>query len=534
MAIVDSSWKDWFEPRILSRGYDYYRSGAVSDVSETEDGYEATVEGSEPYTVSVSIEDGELVDAECDCPYSEDGNYCKHEAALLYYLSSKKAKENKQEDSGHIDDVENVINNLDESQLRCLLLEAARKNKALRDELFARFSSGIPKQHIADLLDEAIGYIENIDLDEYFDAESSIDDLAFFIEDKIVPLLDKGTEEAAISSLAADIIDEIPLDDISDYGYEDSIGEIIDSLMDIIQESYGNAAEDDKKKIADDIRIRYKSAPDIYRSFIIDNLHDKDAARERIAELLAVDQPGWSYPAKELESIMTILDYSEDDVLSILRERISSPAIAQMLVDRLLDAGRWKDSIAEIEGMKAYIRSYNACRDKLKRIYTEHGMMSELAALIEKDILECHQYTLDNILELKSILPDEEWKNVYSKLKLATTLDTVKAKMYSHFKDYDALIDYVESKCDPVILLKYSEELVVLYPERVYAVFNKVLDQVEGYMANRQDYAWYASILKALAKTDEGRIRADVKAAEVKFRHPRHTALHDELGKAGF
>ena len=30
---------------------------------------------------------GELVDMECDCPYAENGEYCKHMAAVLCYES---------------------------------------------------------------------------------------------------------------------------------------------------------------------------------------------------------------------------------------------------------------------------------------------------------------------------------------------------------------------------------------------------------------------------------------------------------------
>jgi uncharacterized Zn finger protein len=68
----------------FSRGRDYYDSGAVVELQQRGDTLLAQVEGSsyEPYEVTIELENGELVEADCTCPY-DWGGYCKHIVAVL-------------------------------------------------------------------------------------------------------------------------------------------------------------------------------------------------------------------------------------------------------------------------------------------------------------------------------------------------------------------------------------------------------------------------------------------------------------------
>lgn len=86
MTIQLDSFEQQIDPTILKRGFDYFSEGLVTDVDELGHGdYEATVEGSETYTVRLHVEDNVVTDYECDCPY-DWGPVCKHVAAVLFYL----------------------------------------------------------------------------------------------------------------------------------------------------------------------------------------------------------------------------------------------------------------------------------------------------------------------------------------------------------------------------------------------------------------------------------------------------------------
>ena len=81
---MDRSWKKLFEQKIRSRGkkYSFF---CVSDYSNDENGYQATVRGSEDYKVAITAD---YQNMSCTCPYAKDGKRCKHMAAVLYYAEA--------------------------------------------------------------------------------------------------------------------------------------------------------------------------------------------------------------------------------------------------------------------------------------------------------------------------------------------------------------------------------------------------------------------------------------------------------------
>ena len=67
-------WESLFSPRILVRGMGYYESGAVTELSRTEGGYRALVEGTEDYEVEIEIKDNRILDMRCTCLCEGTGN----------------------------------------------------------------------------------------------------------------------------------------------------------------------------------------------------------------------------------------------------------------------------------------------------------------------------------------------------------------------------------------------------------------------------------------------------------------------------
>lgn len=81
--------------KIWQRGMDYYEDGAVSALEETSPGeWTATVEGTECYTVEISLNGDEVEAWDCDCPY-DMGDICKHIVAVVIAIRDEKKKSNK-------------------------------------------------------------------------------------------------------------------------------------------------------------------------------------------------------------------------------------------------------------------------------------------------------------------------------------------------------------------------------------------------------------------------------------------------------
>nr|WP_207213391.1 hypothetical protein [Parabacteroides goldsteinii] len=68
-----SNFEYYVLPRIWERGVAYYRQGAVESLEEEfPDEWNATVRGTEEYTVEITLEDDKIMDYFCDCPYDGD------------------------------------------------------------------------------------------------------------------------------------------------------------------------------------------------------------------------------------------------------------------------------------------------------------------------------------------------------------------------------------------------------------------------------------------------------------------------------
>ena len=86
MRIPLNRFDEYIDDAILKRGLTYFRNGKVHEPEEGASGeYEAVVEGTEPYTVRLVIQQGVVVEHVCSCPY-DAGPVCKHVAAVLFYL----------------------------------------------------------------------------------------------------------------------------------------------------------------------------------------------------------------------------------------------------------------------------------------------------------------------------------------------------------------------------------------------------------------------------------------------------------------
>lgn len=84
-------WTRYFTSAILNRGRIYWNNGRVGKLQMPDDKTcTSVVRGTHSYHVSARLLSNDKLELDCDCPYAEDGNHCKHEAALLYKIEDEK------------------------------------------------------------------------------------------------------------------------------------------------------------------------------------------------------------------------------------------------------------------------------------------------------------------------------------------------------------------------------------------------------------------------------------------------------------
>jgi hypothetical protein len=89
MQIPLSHFEQYINETILDRGLKYFKNGHVTSVEELSPGeFEAEVEGTEEYEVRLKIQNDNVKEYSCTCPY-DYGSVCKHIAAVLYYLQKE-------------------------------------------------------------------------------------------------------------------------------------------------------------------------------------------------------------------------------------------------------------------------------------------------------------------------------------------------------------------------------------------------------------------------------------------------------------
>ena len=95
MQIPLTQFEQYIDETILKRGLQYFKKGLVHEPEEISPGeYEAIVEGTEDYTVQLTLKNGIITEYVCDCPY-DFGSVCKHVASVIFYLQQDELELNK-------------------------------------------------------------------------------------------------------------------------------------------------------------------------------------------------------------------------------------------------------------------------------------------------------------------------------------------------------------------------------------------------------------------------------------------------------
>ncbi len=543
MSKLNDSWKDWFSDVILERGWTYYSSGSILDIEKRDTGYTATVEGSYDYTVDIEIDGGELVDADCSCPYSLDGNYCKHEAAVLYHIENMEEddyrdmdNENTEEDDSQDADayIEGLIKKMSEKDVREFLLALALADSSVRKRLFDEYDDVVSRHILEDLGREADRYLYALGNDKnYYDEDriySILEELKALIRVDVCKLLKKKSGHYETFSFCREILEEIPYKKLGDWGW-DSVGDIETALSDVMGGAYNLANAKEKELIEKEVR---EKADDLfYEDFLVYKIKDKKLARERLTSHMKEleEAPEWRKPYREVIDLMDVLDYPESDVLAFMKENMHSSKIREMLPLRLYEKGLWQECIELLLKMKAEQGLSTSHKSLLKKIYREHSLKENLKDFLLDEVKNAWKYDLDNIKEVRTLLSDSEWNALCATLKKSEL--SGKAEFLKYIEDWEGLMTYAEENTGCGIREADFKKLEALFPERVITVYGRMADDVADAMTGSKYYDDYVSWLKKMSFTPEGKRKALEKAEEIRKKCPGRKVLHERLRNAG-
>jgi len=109
------------------RGERYYKRGAVTDIARVDNLVEATVQGSRPYDVQVTLSNGSYVEGQCSCP--DDASTCKHVVAAVLSSGDVEAVDGDRS-------LDDLLKSASAKDIRTLLRTLAEEDVGIRKQIY--------------------------------------------------------------------------------------------------------------------------------------------------------------------------------------------------------------------------------------------------------------------------------------------------------------------------------------------------------------------------------------------------------------
>lgn len=552
------NWEAKFASHILRRGFDYFTEGAVHELVQTADGYEAVVEGSDYYRVEIILSDQRIMDMSCDCPYAEDGKNCKHMVAVLYAIEKHSDDAYTLRDpaaaNSSIPALEKLIQELSEDDLRRFLLDYASKDESLRNALIARYAALSHPRTLTMLkheVDQVIAQYGDrsgfIDYRNAWKYESAMIDI---LNDRVAPLIEQKEYMQAFELSAYVFTQTVHVDiDDSDGTVYSVLGTCCDCWAHILSvcgapekeliynwlasQLDSNAHNSGDELISDFIMEHFDN-----RSFLLKKLSLVD---EQIRHCENNSDVLSSFKATQLllDRIRIIKDLGlpKDETDAFIMRHYALPGIRQYLIDCAIDENRISEAITllieskDLDRNTGYPVHYS---EKLIELYKKQNNIAAYLSELQEYVLHTHQYSLDYILKWKNAVSETEWLSIREMILSTKYCESVRLKLLDMEHLYERLLHAVVAANSSYTLAEYEKTLRPLYPNELLSAWKTQITALASRASNRKNYYSVVQLLRKLPKYPGGQEVAEQFAKEWRVIYRRRPAMLDELKKAGF
>lgn len=530
-----SDFEEYFSPRILERGKNYYQNHHVISLESIGNGsYEAEVEGSEIYTVFAELKaDGEVLDLSCDCPYEWE-EFCKHEAAVLYQLREREEIVPSVEEPEQKQALPEQLAACEKETLIAWMMEYAKENRGFLDYLQLRVSEQLQPEELLAIL--------NRTCNRFFSGKIVWKELQ-----KTVAFLLKSVQDWAddVKKVQA-ILDIVQLLKMkleercceSDWVVYESITDCSDAILNIVQGVINRQESKTIEAVYQSLLHAFHKDKLSGEHFVFSSLLCLCALpeyRKKLEEFLQYQQAvSTEYERRELaeQQFQILKRYgTPQEQNDFINRHLSNPEYRRMAIQNAIDAGDEStverlalDGEYENQALPGLLLEWQKCR---YHCYHRTGEREKLA-----DVCEAL---------LKGGEPDyyEEWKSLIpfdlKSVKIEQLLKEVPIRVYRKILLAENRVDLMAEACekDPSDLLLYFSALKCSpFAERATELYEDwILEEMDA-AVNRSEYAAVCQKLKKFS--EDSPIAAQVLAQELREKFPRRPAFQDELKKAGF
>ena len=558
-----SDWKDLFQGHILDRGEAYYFDGAVFELHKTEHGYHAAVEGTEDYEVDIEMEGGRVCEMYCSCPYAEDGNNCKHMAAVLFEIEEQNGEDILAEETCPDDqeqEVEEIIERIPEEELRSFVKGIAAQDSEIRNTLMTRYAVKIDEKQM-NLLKQGVGQLvwEYGDRSGYIDYRNALDfcwALENYLEEKGNTLIERKCYGQAfeLTNYVFKTIGNIDIDD-SDGGTAQVANACYDKWKEILE----NCSEEEKNEmfswfmshLSCDYVVDYME--DYMEDFLTHEFQNREMLEKMLKDLdkkiemqTSSTDCGSTWSArygyenniiKRLE-FMERLDLPAEEIREYRRQHWRFSAVRELEIQENLDNGNLGEAIRILQESKILDKEYPGLvarySEQLISIYETQTDKEAYKKELLYYVFECPQNNLVHIYKLKEVCTDKEWEDYREQILKNPKNYNILYPFMEKEGMYESMLECIRKETFIYNLDKYEKVLKEKFPEQVRDIYISYLHHEAERAGNRKRYRELMKYLKKIRRYPGGKEKASEIAENWRGMYYRRTAMMDEMRKAGF
>jgi len=574
MKIALNEFEQQIDEDILKRGLQYFKKGYVTSVDELSGGeYQATVEGSETYTVHMEIKNGIMNGCYCTCPY-DWGPVCKHEVAVLFYLQQDElgleAKPKKAAKSKALNEqkstpknkkktiqeqVNEILDVLAAEDIKEYIGECCSKDKSFRDMFLAKYlyiiqpvSQEMYAKQIRAIVSSAAGRYGYLD----YSAARKVGKEVYELSQLAVQKMDAGNFREAVFMGCAMLEQMTKAVEQGDDSNGD-LGGCIDAAQEILfrvaeectdksirRELYNYAlsafqnklfkgwdwhfqmldlaielieTESDKKQIAlwiDSVKPNGNSWD-----------YDYDRAQKMKLELIRKTE-GEAEVNKFLEANLTNSDFRRELILKAIHEKHFTKAISLAEAGIIADQ---KDKPGLVDEWKWH----------LLNIYQQQGNKPKIIEYARYLFLNSSRFRPQEMFDiLKKQVDKSEWQSFFEQLvvdrKKSDKWNTFSqiADMYIWEEEWENLLNLLVSNKSINNITYVEKYLATHYAEQLVGMYYNAIEDYLVKNISREHYKTACKYIRRMIKLG-GRDEADHLIAELRKLYPQRRALMEEL-----
>lgn len=564
------NWKKLFTNQILERGYDYYCENAVENLEISEDMIRADVIGSEDYEVEISLNNKDVTDMYCSCPYASDGRNCKHMAAVLYEWSNReKEEEQSTKNETKIDlfepaytinaykkkltAVEELVGGAKEEDVRSFLVSVLAED----EKLLLRFHNTVNRQVTPEDINN---YMRQVDIIAdrylgrnrfigYYEADGFISELEEILDEDVRRMIDNDNYLSAFEVMnhIFVLIGDVDMDD-SDGG----TGMLGDRIYQLWLELLDKVSPEEKKKMFEWFTAHLDGSVIDYleeyiEQIIMEEFEEKeyeqvklDFIEERIARSQNKDSD-WSRDYEVSKWAVRYLELlqkkkaSNEQIKEVCKKYWTNSSVRRYYINICMKKKEYDHVLQVLDECILLDKQYRGLiieyNKKKKEIYLLQGNRSAYIEQLWKLVLEYEAGNLDLYRELKKQYTADEWfvkrEEIFKKLPAYAHVE----QLYKEEKLYDRLLIYVLNSPGLYALQEYEKVLKKEYPEQILNKYKNEVNKRAVRTSDRKNYAYLVSLLRKMKQIKGGSKLVEQIVDDWKVKYKNRPAMMEELRK---